>query len=248
MKIRADKLCVMRSLAETRERARALIMAGAIYSGEVRIDKAGQLLSDDAPLTRRSDPCPYVSRGGLKLEAALRHFSPPVEGVICADVGASTGGFTDCLLRRGAARVYAVDVGHGQLHYSLRNDPRVVLREGVNARFLPEDFFPEPIRLVVVDASFISLRLLLPAVRRSAPRAEILALVKPQFEAGRGSVGKGGVVRDPEVRARAVESIRTEAEELGYTAMGSLESPVKGPKGNVEFFLFLRPAHRPGEP
>ncbi len=248
MKVRADRLCVTRGLTETRERARALIMAGAIYSGEVRIDKAGQLLNEEAPLTRRSNPCPYVSRGGLKLEAALRHFSPPVEGAVCADIGASTGGFTDCLLRWGAARIYAVDVGHGQLHYSLRNDPRVVVREGVNARYLPEGFFPEPIRLVVVDASFISLRLLLPAVLRSAPHAEILALVKPQFEAGRGSVGKGGVVRDPEIRARAVQSICAAAEELGYTAVGSLESPVKGPKGNVEFFVFLRPAHRPGEP
>jgi 23S rRNA (cytidine1920-2'-O)/16S rRNA (cytidine1409-2'-O)-methyltransferase len=246
--MRADRLCVERALAETRERARALIMAGAIYSGEARIDKPGQLLSEDAPLTRRSNPCPYVSRGGLKLEAALEHFSPPVKGAVCADIGASTGGFTDCLLQRGAAKIYAVDVGHGQLHYSLRNDTRVVVREGVNARFLPEDFFPEPIRLVVVDASFISLRLLLPAVRRSAPNAEILALVKPQFEAGRGNVGKGGVVRDPEVRARTVQVIAAAARELGYTVEGSLESPVKGPRGNVEFFLFLRRAHRPGEP
>lgn len=240
-KERADKLAVERGLAPTREKAQALIMAGALYSRERRIEKPGQLLPDDTPLEVRGKACPYVSRGGLKLEAALKAFRPPVEGSICADVGASTGGFTDCLLKHGASVVYALDVGHGQLDYSLAHDPRVVSREGVNARFLEKGFFPEPITLAVVDASFISLKLLLPALQRSAPQAALVALVKPQFEAGRGSVGKGGVVRDPVVRERAVRAVCEAARELGYTLRGVLESPVKGPKGNIECFVYLCP-------
>lgn len=241
MKVRVDKLVVERGLAPTREKAQALIMAGAIYSGERRIEKSGQLLAEDAPLALRGKACPYVSRGGLKLEAALRAFEPPVAGLICADVGASTGGFTDCLLKHGAAKVYALDVGHGQLDSLLASDPRVVAREGVNARFLGADFFPEPVSLAVVDASFISLRLLLPALKRSIPHAAILALVKPQFEVGRKDVGKGGVVRDALIRERAVEAVCVAAKELGYTLRGTLESPVKGPKGNVEYFVYLTP-------
>ena len=241
MKVRADKLLLERGLAPSREKAQALIMAGSVYSGERRIEKSGQLLGEDASLAIRGKPCPYVSRGGLKLEAALRFFKPPLAGSVCADVGASTGGFTDCLLKHGAAKVYALDVGHGQIDASLAGDPRVVAREGINARYLEADFFPEPITLAVLDASFISLRLLLPALKRSAPRAALIALVKPQFEAGRTEVGKGGVVRDAAIRERAVEAVCDAARNLGYTLRGTLESPVKGPKGNVEYFVYLIP-------
>jgi len=237
---RADLLLVRKGLAPSREKAQALILAGLVYSGERRIEKAGQKVDEEAPLEVRGRACPYVSRGGLKLEGALDALFLPVEGLVCADVGASTGGFTHCLLSRGARRVYAVDVGKGQLHERLRRDPRVVSREGVNARYLSEDFFPEPVDLVVVDASFISLRLLLPAIRRAAPSAAVLALVKPQFEAGRRAVGKGGVVRDDAVRWGAVRAVVEAAEVLGYTAQAAVESPVKGPKGNAEIFLFLK--------
>ena len=239
MKQRADKLLLERGLALSREKAQALIMAGAVYSGERRIEKSGQLLSEDALLELRGKACPYVSRGGLKLEAALKFFEPPLEGCVCADVGASTGGFTDCLLKHGAAKVYAIDVGHGQLDVSLAGDPRVVSREGVNARYLESGFFPEAIDLAVLDASFISLKLSLPALKRAAPGAALIALVKPQFEAGRIEVGKGGVVRDSAVRERTVEAVCNAARELGYTLRGKLESPLKGPKGNVEYFVYL---------
>lgn len=241
MKERADKLLVAQGLAPTRQKAQALIMAGQVYAREVRIEKSGHLLPADTVLTLRGRRCPFVSRGGLKLEAALERLGFSVEGEVCADVGASTGGFTDCLLQRGAARVYALDVGHGQLDYGLRSDPRVVAMEGVNARYLAPDFFPERIGLVVVDASFISLKLLLPAILISAPEARVLALVKPQFEAGRDKVGKGGVVRDQAVRDLTVESVCHYAAELGYTHKATIESPVKGPKGNVEYFVDLRP-------
>ncbi len=241
MKERADKLLVVRGLAPTRQKAQAVIMAGQAYSGQVRVEKPGQLLPTDAPLEVRGKACPFVSRGGLKLDGALSRLGTSVEGLVCADIGASTGGFTDCLLQRGAARVYAVDVGHGQLDFTLRTDPRVVALEGVNARYLEEGFFPQAVDLVVVDASFISLRLLLPAISRSAPEAPVLALVKPQFEAGRRNVGKGGVVRDQSVRDDAVKSVCQYAADLGYTHHATIESPVKGPKGNVEYFVDLRP-------
>ncbi len=246
MKQRADKLLLEQGLASTREKARALILAGLVYVGEARVDKAGQLLVVETVLTVRGKACPYVSRGGLKLEAALEAFHPRLEGAVCADVGASTGGFTDCLLQHGAARVYALDVGHGQMDSSLRSDPRVVCLEGINARTLAAGFFPEPVALVTVDASFISLKLLLPAIRASAPQAFVIALVKPQFEAGRKEVGRGrGVVKDPLVRARALSEVCQAAIALGYTRLGTLESPVKGPKGNVEFLVHLAPGEDP---
>ncbi len=246
MKQRADKLLLEQGLTSTRERAQALILAGLVYVGEVRVDKAGQLLAVETVLTVRGKACPYVSRGGLKLEAALEAFHPRLEGAVCADVGASTGGFTDCLLQHGAARVYALDVGHGQMDSSLRSDPRVVCLEGINARTLAAGFFPEPVALVTVDASFISLKLLLPAIRASAPEAFVIALVKPQFEAGRKEVGRGrGVVKDPQVRARALSEVCQAAISLGYTRLGTLESPVKGPKGNVEFLVHLAPGEDP---
>jgi 23S rRNA (cytidine1920-2'-O)/16S rRNA (cytidine1409-2'-O)-methyltransferase len=241
MKIRADRLLVQTRLAATREKAQALILAGLVYRGEQRVDKPGHLLPEETVLTVKGKACPYVSRGGLKLEAALRAFGPAVEGAVCADIGASTGGFTDCLLKAGAAKVYAVDVGKGQLDASLRSDPRVVSLEGVNARYLEPGFFPESPSLVTLDASFISLRLLLPAVRASAPHAQVIALVKPQFEAGRRHVGKGGVVREKAARERAVGEVCDCAASLGYTLCGTVESPIKGPKGNVEFLIHLRP-------
>jgi 23S rRNA (cytidine1920-2'-O)/16S rRNA (cytidine1409-2'-O)-methyltransferase len=246
-KQRADKLVVEQGLAPSREKAQALILAGLIFSGGRRVEKAGHLMEAGARVELHGRPCPYVSRGGLKLEAALDGLRVPVGGLICADVGASTGGFTDCLLKRGAARVYALDVGHGQLDSALRADPRVVTREGVNARYLDERSIPEPVDLVVADASFISLRLLLPAIRKAAPQARVVALVKPQFEAGRREVGRGGVVRDAEVRARALRAVCERALELGYTLRGTLESPIKGPKGNVETFVDLEPCAREAE-
>ena len=241
MKERADRLLVNLGLAPTREKAQALIMAGLVYLEGRRVEKPGHLLAADAVPEVRGKACPYVSRGGLKLQGALEAFGLDVEGLVCADIGASTGGFTDCLLQRGAARVYAVDVGRGQMDATLRGDARVVLREGFNARNLAPGDFPEPVALAVVDASFISLRLLLPAIRRSAPSARVVALVKPQFEAGRGRVGRGGVVRDEATRAETVAAVRSAAEELGYTCLAEAESPLKGPKGNVEFFLLLDP-------
>jgi 23S rRNA (cytidine1920-2'-O)/16S rRNA (cytidine1409-2'-O)-methyltransferase len=243
MKLRADKLLVERGLAPSREKAQALILAGLVYLGEIRVEKPGHLLDQDAEPSVRGKACPYVSRGGLKLEEALRAFVPDLAGMVCADIGASTGGFTDCLLQHGASRVYAVDVGHGQLDASLRNDPRVVCLEGVNARNLSRGFFPDRIDLVTVDASFISLKLLLPAVRASAPMAFLVALVKPQFEAGRLEVARGrGVIRDPEVQARAVREVCDAAAALGYTHLGTVESPLRGPKGNTEYLIYLVPA------
>jgi 23S rRNA (cytidine1920-2'-O)/16S rRNA (cytidine1409-2'-O)-methyltransferase len=243
MKLRADKILVERGLAPTREKAQALILAGLVYLGEVRVEKPGHLLAQDAEPSVRGKTCPYVSRGGLKLESALVAFTPFLTGAVCADIGASTGGFTDCLLQHGASKVYAVDVGHGQLDASLRHDPRVVCLEGINARTLSHGFFPDRIDLVTLDASFISLKLLLPAVRASAPKACLIALVKPQFEAGRLEAARGrGVIRDPEVQKRAVREVCDAAAALGYTHLGTVESPLRGPKGNVEFLIHLVPA------
>lgn len=245
-KTRADVLLVERGLAPSRERARALVLAGRVFSGERRVEKAGDALRPDAPLELRGDDLPYVSRGGLKLEGALDRLGVDPAGLVVADFGASTGGFTDCVLQRGAARVYAIDVGYGQLHPTLRGDPRVVVMERTNARHLRPDDLPEPVDLVVVDASFIGLAKLLPAARgllRSDGR--VVALVKPQFEVGRRNVGKGGVVRDPAVRAAAIEAAAAAAAALGLAPVGRCDSPLPGPKGNVEAFLHLRRAATP---
>lgn len=242
MKLRADKLLLERGLAATREKAQALILAGLVYLGEVRVEKSGQLLDQGAEPTVRGKACPYVSRGGMKLEAALKAFAPELNGAVCADIGASTGGFTDCLLQHGAAKVFAVDVGHGQLDASLRADPRVVCLEGVNARTLRAGFFPERVHLVTLDASFISLKLLLPAMKESAPGAPLIALVKPQFEAGKREASRGrGVIRDPEIQQRAIREVCDAAAALGYTCRGVAESPLRGPKGNAEFLVHLVP-------
>jgi 23S rRNA (cytidine1920-2'-O)/16S rRNA (cytidine1409-2'-O)-methyltransferase len=228
-------------LAPSREKARALILAGEVLDGDRPVSKAGELVRRDAPLRLRSSPMPYVSRGGLKLAHALASFGLDVAGRVALDLGASTGGFTDCLLQAGAARVHALDVGHGQLHWKLVSDPRVVVRDRINVRHLRPDDLPERGDLAVIDVSFISLRLVLPALLPLlAPGAPVVALVKPQFEVGPARVGKGGIVRDPQARADALAQVSAAAAALGYEVCGQTESPITGAKGNVEFLLLLR--------
>jgi 23S rRNA (cytidine1920-2'-O)/16S rRNA (cytidine1409-2'-O)-methyltransferase len=240
-KQRLDVALVERGLAETRAAAQRLVMAGLVFSGDKRLDKAGQSIAADAELEVRGQPHPYVSRGGLKLERALDHFAIPVMGRIALDVGASTGGFTDCLLQRGAAKVYAVDVGRDQLHAKLRADPRVVVLEGTDARSLDAKHVKEPAGAIVADVSFISLTLVLPpAFRLAAPGAWLVALVKPQFEAGRDAVGKGGIVRDPAKRKEAVAKVLNFIEKAGWTVIGEAPSPIKGGSGNEEILIGAR--------
>jgi 23S rRNA (cytidine1920-2'-O)/16S rRNA (cytidine1409-2'-O)-methyltransferase len=229
------------ALAESRTRAQALIRAGRVLVDDVPVDKPGTRVRDDAKLRVRGGERRFVSRGGDKLAGALADLGLDPTGFNCVDLGASTGGFSDCLLQAGARHVVAVDVGWGQLHERLRQDPRVTVLERTNARELSSDRLPASIELVTGDVSFISLRLLLPRVAEIAPRADCLLLVKPQFEVGREQVGKGGVVRDDALRAGAVDAVRRCAEELGYTAVGQVDSRVAGPKGNREIFLWLRP-------
>lgn len=248
-KQRIDVLLVERGLAASRARAQALVMAGAVVAGEARVDKPGQLVDPALPLRVKEDAAPqrYVSRGALKLERALAVLPIDPRGKVCADLGASTGGFTDLLLQRGAARVYAVDVGYGQLHARLRGDPRVIVRERVNARHLDAQALGGPVDLVTGDLSFISLRLVLPAVRAILrPGGDAVLLVKPQFEVGKGEVGKGGVVRDDARRIAALEDVKRAAVALGFEVVGSTESPIEGPAGNREWLLALRaPAAAP---
>jgi len=238
-KARIDQLLVTRGLAESRARAQAMILAGNVFVAGARVDKAGTMIAEDAPIDVRGAEHPYVSRGGVKLAGALDAFGIDVRNLRCLDVGASTGGFTDCLLQRGARRVVAVDVGYGQLAWKLRQDPRVVVRERTNARSLTAEMLPERPDVAVIDASFISLATVLPAVAPLVtPGGTIVALVKPQFEVGRGRVGKGGVVRDPALRAEAVGSVRAVAERLGLVVRGEADSVLPGPKGNREVFLW----------
>lgn len=241
-KIRVDQMLVDRGLVESRARAQALILAGLVFSGEQRVAKAGQALAADAPLDVRGRDHPWVSRGGIKLDHALTHFGWDVTGAVAIDVGSSTGGFTDVMLSRGAARVYAVDSGTNQLAWKLRQDPRVVVHEQTSARILTEDHIPEPVDLIVCDASFIGLaKVLERPLGFAKPGGRLLALIKPQFEAGRGEVGKGGVVRDPAIHARVCAEVRAWVEGEGWTVEGIVESPIKGPEGNVEFLIA---AHR----
>ena len=235
---RADQLLVERGLAESRTRAQALILAGKVFSGEQRVEKPGQLLPVDRPLEVRGQDHPWVSRGGVKLDHALRHFRLSPAGRVCLDIGASTGGFTHVLLHHGAARVYAVDVGHGQLAWSLRNDPRVVVLERVNARYLEPSQLPEPVGALTCDASFIGLATLLPApLRFCAPGAWAGALIKPQFEAG-PKLAKGGVVRDPAVHRAVCDRIAGWWASLpGWRVLGLEPSPILGPEGNREFLI-----------
>lgn len=237
-KIRLDQLLVERGLADTRSKAQALILAGRIFKGEERLDKPGLQLPADTDVTLRGAES-YVSRGAHKLIAGLDAFGIDPAGCLCIDVGASTGGFTEVLLRRGAKRVHAVDVGYGQLDGRLRNDPRVVVLERTNARQLTAAQIPEPVDLVVCDASFISLKLVLPAaLALTGPDAALVALIKPQFEVGKGQVGKGGVVRDPALHARVCDEIRLWLEGLpDWTVLGVVESPLTGPAGNKEFLI-----------
>ena len=242
---RIDKLLVERGLAESRTKAQALVMAGVVLVNEQRVEKASDQFANDAPIRVKhaDDPASrYVGRGGLKLEGALREFQLTVDGAICLDVGASTGGFTDCLLQNGAAKVFAIDVGHNQLDWRLRNDPRVEAREGVNARYLQPNDFPAKFDLAVVDVSFISATLVLPAIVPLIKEGgAIVTLIKPQFEVGRGEVGSGGIVRDPAKRTQAVEKVNQAALELGLNVAGMIESPIQGAEGNIEFLALYKP-------
>jgi 23S rRNA (cytidine1920-2'-O)/16S rRNA (cytidine1409-2'-O)-methyltransferase len=242
MKQRADQMLVARGLVESRARAQAMIMAGKVFSGDRVVAKAGDLLPEDAALSVRGQDHPWVSRGGLKLDHALRHFGLSPEGRVCLDIGASTGGFTDVLLTHGAAKVHAVDVGHGQLAWKLRSDPRVVVHEKTNARYLTAGVVPGPIEALVCDASFIGLSVILPAcLVLCVPTCWAVALIKPQFEAGPGAVGAKGVVRDPAVHRAVCDRIEAWWSGLpGWTVLGIEQSPITGPEGNKEFLIATR--------
>jgi 23S rRNA (cytidine1920-2'-O)/16S rRNA (cytidine1409-2'-O)-methyltransferase len=244
VKKRADLLMVERGLAESRTRAAALILAGKVFSGERRVEKAGELLADSVGLELRGQDHPWVSRGGVKLAFALNHFSIDPAGRICLDVGASTGGFTHVLLERGAAKVYAVDVGHGQLAWKLRQEPRVIVLERMNARNLSRKELPEPPSLIVCDASFIGLATVLERpLSLATEEAEFVALIKPQFEVGRDAVGKGGIVRDADQRRRACERVADWlASRPGWCVLGLTESPITGTDGNIEYLIAARHA------
>jgi len=238
VKVRADLLLVAQGLAESRTRAQALILAGNVYLGDRRVAKAGDLLPDDAALTVKGRDHPWVSRGGVKLAHGLEHFGFDVTGAVALDVGSSTGGFTDVLLTKGAARVYAIDVGTNQLAWKLRCDERVIVHEQTNARALTPEIVPELVDIIVCDASFIALAKVLDAALALAqPGARLVALIKPQFEAGRGEVGKGGVVRDPAIHQRVCDDAAAWIESKGWRVVGIEPSPITGPEGNVEFLL-----------
>ena len=236
---RIDKLLVERGLAESRTKAQAMVMAGVVLVNEQRVEKPSEQIAPESPIRIKhaDDPASrYVGRGGLKLEAALREFQIDARGLVCLDVGASTGGFTDCLLQNGAAEVFAIDVGHNQIDWRLRNDPRVVVKEGFNARYLDPENFGVTFDLVVIDVSFISVTKILPAaVSLLKPNGSMVVLIKPQFEVGRGEVGKGGIVRDEEKRLKAVNDINEFATKLGLRTIGTIESPITGAEGNIEY-------------
>jgi 23S rRNA (cytidine1920-2'-O)/16S rRNA (cytidine1409-2'-O)-methyltransferase len=239
MKVRLDRLLVERGLAESREKAQALIMAGEVLVNRQKASKPGHTVPDDIDVEVLARP-PYVSRGGLKLAGALSHFHIDVEGKVCLDVGASTGGFTDALLQAGAVRVHAVDVGAGQMAWSLRTDPRVTVHDGINARELVYDAIGERVDLIVCDVSFISVTLILPAiVPLLQPEGQMVILIKPQFEVGKGQVGKGGIVRDPALHRAACDRVRSAVEEFGFITE-IMESPIRGAEGNKEFLLHAR--------
>lgn len=245
MKERLDKLVHERGLADSREQAKRLILAGLVLVNEQKIDKAGALTPEDADIRLLGQEHPYVGRGGLKLEKALHEFQIDPAGKAAIDVGASTGGFTDCLLQHGAQKVYAVDVGYGQLAWKLLHDPRVIPRERTNVRYLTPEDFPEPMDLAVIDLSFISItKILEPVQRLLKPCAEVIALVKPQFEVGKGEVGKGGVVKSPDKHQRVLQEVRDYAEGLGFEFKGVIASPIKGAKGNTEFLMYLSNTRR----
>lgn len=241
MKERLDVLLVKKGLAESREKAKAVIMAGIVYVNGQKEDKAGTTFEETVPVEVRGNTLKYVSRGGLKLEKAMTHFGLTLDGKVCMDVGASTGGFTDCMLQNGAVRVYSVDVGHGQLAWKLRNDPRVVCMEKTNIRYVTPDMVPDPVEFVSIDVSFISLTKVLGPVRAlMKPEGEIVCLIKPQFEAGREKVGKKGVVRERSVHLEVIETVAAYAGSIGLEALHLEFSPIKGPEGNIEYLLHLK--------
>jgi 23S rRNA (cytidine1920-2'-O)/16S rRNA (cytidine1409-2'-O)-methyltransferase len=240
-RIRADLALIEQGLAPTREKARALILAGQVLDGDRPVDKAGDLVAADAALRLRGEPIPFVSRGGLKLAHALATFVVDPKGLVAVDIGASTGGFTDCLLQAGATRVYCIDVGHGQLDWKVASDPRVVVIDRTNIRLMPPERIPERCALAVIDVSFISLRLVLPVLPALLqPKAPVVALVKPQFEVGRAKVGKGGIVREEADRLEALAEVQAAARNLGFETLGETTSPITGGKGNVEYLIHLR--------
>ena len=246
MKERLDVLLVNLNLAESREKAKAIIMSGIVYVDGQKEDKAGTMFEDTVSVEVRGHTLAYVSRGGLKLEKAMTHFGVTLNGKICMDVGASTGGFTDCMLQNGAVKVYSVDVGHGQLAWKLRNDERVVCMEKTNIRYVTPEDLGQPLDLSVIDVSFISLSLVLPVVKTLLkPTGQVLCLIKPQFEAGRDKVGKKGVVRDAAVHEEVLQNFISLAKSLGFTIRNLTFSPVKGPEGNIEFLAHL--SLQPGE-
>lgn len=239
-KERLDVLLVSRNLAESRTKAQAIIMAGDVFVDGQRADKPGMDVPVEAEVEVRGSVCPYVSRGGWKLEKALRDFGVDPTGFVCSDSGASTGGFTDCLLQQGAAKVFAIDVGYGQLAWKIRSDPRVVVMERTNIRYVTPEDLGEPLDLSVIDVSFISLKIVLPAVQKLLkPTGQVLCLIKPQFEAGKEKVGKKGVVRDPAVHKEVLDNFLALADELQFTVKNVTFSPVKGPEGNIEFLGHL---------
>lgn len=240
IKKRLDVLLTEQGYADTRSKAQAIIMAGQVYVNGQKADKPGISYEETVQLEVRGDVCPYVSRGGWKLEKALRDFGVKPEGYVCSDSGASTGGFTDCLLQQGARKVFAIDVGYGQLDWKIRSDPRVVVMERTNIRYVTLEDLGEPLDLSVIDVSFISLGIVLPTIKTLLkPTGQVLCLIKPQFEAGREKVGKKGVVRDPETHKEVLDHFVALADSLGFTILGLTFSPVKGPEGNIEFLGHL---------
>ena len=245
-KTRLDVLLTERGLAPSRERAKALVMAGIVYAGGVKIEKAGDMVASDAVIEVRGEDIPYVSRGGLKLQKAITAHNLDLTGAVCADIGASTGGFTDCMLQHGARRVYAVDVGYGQLAWKLRTDERVVNLERTNIRYVTEEQIPEPLDFGSIDVSFISLTLVLPVLYRLLrDGGEGVCLVKPQFEAGKGKVGKKGVVREPEIHLEVLKKIFAFCGEIGFCVKGIHFSPIKGPEGNIEYLFYFKKSPEP---
>lgn len=240
MKIRLDQYLVQHGLIQSRERAKAMIMSGVVFVNEQKVDKAGEMIKEDAKVEVRGHDIGYVSRGGLKLEKAMKCFPLTPKGKVCMDIGASTGGFTDCMLQNGATKVYAVDVGYGQLDWKLRSDERVVCMERTNARYLDRDQIPDELDFASIDVSFISLKLILPAVHRVLKEGgHVACLIKPQFEAGREKVGKKGVVRDPDVHLEVLENFLTHAKDSGFTVLDITFSPIRGPEGNIEYLGYL---------
>lgn len=246
-KKRLDVLLVEQGYADSRTKAQAIIMSGIVYVDDQKADKPGMSFDEDVKLDVRGATCPYVSRGGLKLEKALRDFGVDPTGFVCSDSGASTGGFTDCLLQQGASKVFAIDVGYGQLDWKIRSDPRVVVMERTNVRYVTPEQLGEPLDLSVIDVSFISLKIVLPVIKTFLkPTGQVLCLIKPQFEAGKDKVGKKGVVRDPDTHKEVLDNFVELANSLDFKILGLTFSPVKGPEGNIEFLGHLTLDDKPG--